>query len=248
VDAPVTHDLFEFEGFCLDRRRGGLFRRDKAGGLTPVPIGSRALDVLDVLISFPGELLSKHAIMQAVWPGMIVDEKNLTVQIAALRRVLANGRTERSCIQTEAGRGYRFVAPVTRKPQDGLSSADPPAPASLDVTSVPAVDAPPPPFSVQPRRRYRMIAALASAGVLVVSALMAVAWTGGWIGAGKAPPRLSIVVLPFQDMDDDPTNDYLADAITDDLTTELSRIAGAWVIARDTAYTYKGKGPPTSGR
>ncbi len=42
-------------------------------------------------------------------------------------------------------------------------------------------------------------------------------------------------------MDDDPTNDYLADAVTDDLTTDLSRIAGAWVIARESAYTYKGK-------
>ena len=70
---------------------------------------------------------------------------------------------------------------------------------------------------------------------------MALAWSGGWIGAGKAPPRLSIAVLPFQDMDDDPTNDYLADAVTDDLTTDLSRIAGAWVIARESAYTYKGK-------
>ena len=47
--------------------------------------------------------------------------------------------------------------------------------------------------------------------------------------------------MPFQDMDDDPTNDYLADAITDDLTTELSSLAGAWVIARKSAYTYKGK-------
>ena len=42
-------------------------------------------------------------------------------------------------------------------------------------------------------------------------------------------------------MDDDTTNDYLADAITDDLTTDLSRIPGAWVIARESAYTYKGK-------
>jgi len=87
-----------------------------------------------------------------------------------------------------------------------------------------------------------MTAALAAACVLVVGALMALAWTGGWIGAGKAPPpRLSIVVLPFKDMDDDPTNDYLADAITDDLTTELSGIRNAWVIARESAYTYKGK-------
>ena len=130
MDAPVIHDRFEFEDFCLDRRSGGLFRQDDAGGVAPLAIGSRALDVLGVLVSRPGELLSKHAIMQAVWPGITVDEKNLTVQIAALRRILDNGRTDRSCIQTEAGRGYRFVAPVTRKGPDELA---PSAPVSADV-------------------------------------------------------------------------------------------------------------------
>jgi adenylate cyclase len=55
-------------------------------------------------------------------------------------------------------------------------------------------------------------------------------------------PRLSIVVLPFENMSDDPKNDYLADAITDDLTSALSHVAGAFVIAKNSAYTYRGKG------
>ncbi len=238
MDAPATHDLFEFAGFCLDRHSGGLFRRDAAGGLTPVAIGSRALDVLGVLVSHPGELLSKQTIMQAVWPGMVVDEKNLTVQIATLRRVLDDERTDRSCIQTEAGRGYRFVAPVTSRERDDLPAATRSLPTPQDASPPIAADAP---SSVgQPPRRHRLAASLA-AGFLLVGTLVASGWTGGWIGAGRAPPRLSIVVLPFHDMDDDTTNDYLADAITDDLTTDLSRIPGAWVIARESAYTYKGK-------
>jgi len=53
-------------------------------------------------------------------------------------------------------------------------------------------------------------------------------------------PRLSIVVLPFENLSHDPDQDYLADAITEDLTTDLSRIAGSFVIARNTAFTYKG--------
>ena len=237
MDAPVAHDLFEFEGFRLDRRGGGLFRAD---GITPVAVGSRALDVLGVLVSRPGELLSKQAIMQAVWPGMVVDEKNLTVQIATLRRVLDDGRTDRGCIQTEAGRGYRFVAPVTRKERDGLPAADPFPPASRDVTASPPVgDAPT--SGRQAPWRLRLTAAVAASGILLAGIFVALAWTGGWIGREAPPPRLSIVVLPFQDMDDDPSNDYLADAITDDLTTELARIPGAGVIARDSAYTYKGK-------
>jgi adenylate cyclase len=57
----------------------------------------------------------------------------------------------------------------------------------------------------------------------------------------KAPERLSIVVLPFTNLGGDPTQDYLADVITEELISSLSRIAGSFVIARSTAFTYKGK-------
>ena len=54
-------------------------------------------------------------------------------------------------------------------------------------------------------------------------------------------PRLSIVVLPFDSLSDDPKQGYFADGITEDLITDLSRIKGAFVIARGTSFTYKGK-------
>jgi TolB-like protein/class 3 adenylate cyclase len=57
----------------------------------------------------------------------------------------------------------------------------------------------------------------------------------------KAAPPLSLVVLPFANMSNDPEQEYFADGITDDLTTALSRIPGSFVIARNTAFTYKGK-------
>jgi TolB-like protein/tetratricopeptide (TPR) repeat protein len=57
----------------------------------------------------------------------------------------------------------------------------------------------------------------------------------------KSAPRLSIVVLPFSNLSNDPDQEYFADGITDDLTTDLSRISGSFVIARNTAFTYKGK-------
>ena len=60
--------------------------------------------------------------------------------------------------------------------------------------------------------------------------------------AGKpGPPRLSIVVLPFTNIGGDPEQDYFVDGVTESLTTDLSRIAGSFVIARNTAFTYKGK-------
>ena len=60
-------------------------------------------------------------------------------------------------------------------------------------------------------------------------------------GPASAPPRLSIVVLPFTNLSNDPEQDYFADAVADDLSTDLSRISDSFVIARSTAFTYKGK-------
>ena len=74
--------------------------------------------------------------------------------------------------------------------------------------------------------RERLITALRNAGV----------------PEGKPkPPRLSIVVLPFANLSGDPKQDYFADGITEDLISDLSRIRGAFVIARGTSFTYKGK-------
>jgi DNA-binding winged helix-turn-helix (wHTH) protein len=104
-------DIFAFEDFRLDRR-GGLFRCNGTGTFEPVAIGSRALDILGALIERAGEVVSKDEIIAAVWPGTVVEDSNLTVQISALRAVLDRGRANGSCIQTIPGRGYRFVARV----------------------------------------------------------------------------------------------------------------------------------------
>ena len=70
--------------------------------------------------------------------------------------------------------------------------------------------------------------------------LLIAVWHGGW-SPGDTAPSPSIVVLPFQNLSGDPGEDYLADGITDDLTTDLSRVPGMFVIARQSAYTYQGK-------
>ncbi len=112
MDALTTADMLLFEDFLLDR--SGLARRDQSGAFVPVSIGSRALEILVVLVKRPGELVTRNEIMKEVWPGTIVEYSNLPVQIAALRRQIDRERTEGSCIQTVPGRGYRFIAPVTR--------------------------------------------------------------------------------------------------------------------------------------
>src|SRR5271167_1285755 len=108
MHAPAAADVFLFEGFRLDGRSGALCRRDECGGFAPLAIGSRALDILGFLVERPGDLVSRAEIMSAVWPETAVEDSNLNVQIAALRRVLDEGRAQGSCIQTVPGRGYRL--------------------------------------------------------------------------------------------------------------------------------------------
>jgi predicted ATPase/DNA-binding winged helix-turn-helix (wHTH) protein len=95
-----------FARFCLHPARRELTRDG-----TPVELGSRAMDVLLALVRRHGDVATKSEIMSEVWPGIAVEENNLTTQIASVRRALGETGTTRF-IQTVAGRGYRFVAEV----------------------------------------------------------------------------------------------------------------------------------------
>ena len=77
-------------------------------------LGSRALDILIALLERPGEVLSKQELIARVWSGMVVQEANLKVHVAALRRTLRDGQAGNRYISTVSGRGYCFVAPVVR--------------------------------------------------------------------------------------------------------------------------------------
>ena len=81
-------------------------------GNKPVTIGSRALEILMVLLERAGELISKQQLMARVWPNIFVEPANLTVHISALRRTLQDGQNGNRFIINIPGRGYCFVAPV----------------------------------------------------------------------------------------------------------------------------------------
>src|SRR6266853_2448367 len=132
MDPVSSAEIFLFERFRFDRRGGGLFCLNGA----QVVVGSRALDVLSVLIERAGDLVSKDEIMGAVWRGTTVDDANLTVQISTLRRVLDNGGSNASCIQTIPGRGYRFVGGVTSHDQ-GMRHSPAPLPDKPSIAVLP---------------------------------------------------------------------------------------------------------------
>lgn len=80
----------------------------------PVRLGSRALDVLVVLLDSAGELVSRDFLLSKVWPVTVVDEGALRVHLSAVRKALGEGLEPVQYISNEPGRGYRFIVPVTR--------------------------------------------------------------------------------------------------------------------------------------
>ncbi|MCV3206507.1 helix-turn-helix transcriptional regulator [Mesorhizobium sp. YC-39] len=101
----------------------------------PVAIGGRALDVLIALTGRPGEVVSGRELIDLVWPGVFVEEANLRVHIAALRKVLGGGKDGVRYIVNVPGRGYTFVAPVRRSGAGGTAPiaarANPARPANF---------------------------------------------------------------------------------------------------------------------
>jgi DNA-binding winged helix-turn-helix (wHTH) protein len=92
-----------------------LARRELLRDGEPVAIGGRALDLLALLASRPGEVLDNRMLIRSVWPRTVVEEDNRRVQIVALRKLLG-GDGHCPWIVNYAGRGYCFTAPVTRLP------------------------------------------------------------------------------------------------------------------------------------
>ena len=106
--AHATPTELSFGPFRLLPTQFLLLEDDK-----PVHLGSRALEILIVLLERPGELISNQKLMARVWPDIFVEPANLTVHISALRRALRDGRDGNRFIINVPGRGYSFVAGVT---------------------------------------------------------------------------------------------------------------------------------------
>jgi predicted ATPase/DNA-binding winged helix-turn-helix (wHTH) protein len=98
----------------------------------PVRLGSRALEILIALVERAGELVTKDELVARVWPDTFVEEGNLRVHVAALRRALGDGQAGTRYVANVPGRGYRFVGPISRTDEQTLGEAparrpDPPS-------------------------------------------------------------------------------------------------------------------------
>lgn len=120
-----------FGPFVLDTSRGTLLRDG-----VPLPIGRRALLVLLALLESPGEIVGKEALIGFAWPGVVVEDSNLSVQIAALRRLLGEDPAGSSWIVTVPRAGYRIVADVAAEELSLDPAAGAPAGAAADRASI----------------------------------------------------------------------------------------------------------------
>ncbi|HKE41697.1 MAG TPA: winged helix-turn-helix domain-containing protein [Casimicrobiaceae bacterium] len=113
--------LYELGPFVLDPLAGTLIRSG-----APTSLGARGVAVLAELLEHPNEYVSKSRIMDAAWPGLVVEESNLAVQISAIRRALADAPGGEHWVETLPRRGYRFIGPVAEvdRPQSVRSRND----------------------------------------------------------------------------------------------------------------------------
>jgi DNA-binding winged helix-turn-helix (wHTH) protein/TolB-like protein len=218
MDTLAEATTCRFADFLLDPSAGVLFRLDADGAQTPLPLGSRAFRMLCVLADRRGAFVSKQAMMDAVWPGVIVEENNLTVQMSALRRVLDHGR-ETSCIQTVPGRGYRLLPQVVGSARV-MTDTDTLGPAPREDAAADALAAP----EIH-RRRWQVLVSWRATLSLCAAALL----TGTielvyqvWPAVPERP-RLS-VVLPFRNLSGDLGGNNLAEGITRGLTSDLAHM------------------------
>ncbi len=127
--------IYAFGPFRLDAETEILFRDGE-----PVPLGRRAVALLRVLVERSGTPVSKDALIEAAWSGLAVEDSNLTVQIAALRRAFSKEAGAEHWIVTLPGRGYRFIGPKVTDEGSDVPAKSPsgpgPRPAPSDKPSI----------------------------------------------------------------------------------------------------------------
>jgi TolB-like protein/DNA-binding winged helix-turn-helix (wHTH) protein len=228
---------YEFGPFRLDPATRVVTRNGVA-----VSLNARALGVLLLLAEREGRVVSRDDILASVWRGVTVEENNLTVQISGLRKALGEMPDGTPAIVTVPNQGYRLAGPVLCRV----------APAE---DTLPANPLPRPDGKAEPARIGRRWPLMVAGGVLALAIV-----AGGFVllgyrddaaidvtgrAASFTPTRLSIVILPFRNLANDHQDDPLADAVSDDLTTEMAHMPASTVIARETADSYKGRAVPT---
>lgn len=218
--------FYEFGPFRLDARKRRLLREGE-----PISLAPKAFDTLLVLVEHTGRTIEKDDLMEAVWPGVVVEENNLNQSITALRKSLGDSRHESQYIATIPGIGYRFVATVTKVVDNKTTNAP------LEVEESTFAKAPPRPDSTNRNRTRKWVSFSIVVATLVVLGYFV--WNRQKT-SGPAYRLTSIAVLPLENLSGDPAQEYFADGMTDALIGDLAKISELRVISRTSSMQYKG--------
>ncbi len=193
-----AEEIYEFEEFRLDAGKRLLLQDDGE----PVPLMPKAFEILLYLVKKAGTVVEKDELMEAVWPDTSVEENNLTQNISSLRRVLGEKHRENRFIATVPGRGYKFVADVSKV-------------ASVETAGSGTNG----PLAQKPGKKLWIL------GIAVASMVIAAAAFYLYYENSKTQPgRLgkSLAVLPFKPVTIDNRDEALEMGMADTLITKLS--------------------------
>jgi TolB-like protein/DNA-binding winged helix-turn-helix (wHTH) protein len=234
----LPSSLVHFADLVLDLDACTLAR--ESGEVIPLTRGEFAL--LRTFVTRPGRVISRDTLLDALAHRRFEPfDRSVDVLIGRLRRKIEPNPKQPCLIVTVPGEGYRFGG-LNRETKS--AAAEPiPTPQGAPFPGFAFEDDPGPirhanSPTFKPRSSFVAFAA-AVAALLLLAAGAGWYMLGGRLMNSAQAAHLSLVVLPFANLSGDPSQDYLADGVTDNLTTELSRIRSSFVIARNTAFTYK---------
>ena len=221
---------FFIDGWCVSPAEGLLTRGSESVRLEP-----KAMEVLVYFASRPNEVITREELERDVWLGALVGYDAVTNTIIKLRKALQDSARDPRFIATVPKRGYQLIASMTYPESDNSPELTPHISNEVQAET----------RQKSPSRLAHWIGMAALAVILVVGSVWF--WPSSpsksipSINSNNSIAPPSIVVLPFENLSDDPKQDYLADGITEDIITDLSRISNLLVIASNTSLKYKGK-------
>ena len=229
-----------FGPFAVDYSTGELLKHGRR-----IRLQNQPFQILAMLLERPGEIVTREALRQKLWASdTFVDfDHGLNNAINRLREVLGDSAENARYIETLPRRGYRFIAAIENSPRE------------LPSDSSAAAQPPPSPTSAVPDqfrefswRQFLKPLPLGMSAVLLLGILLAgrtySRWRGPALRSGAARTVNSLAVLPLENLTGDSAQDYLADGMTDALTTELAQVSGLRVTSRTSATQYKKRKEP----
>jgi TolB-like protein/DNA-binding winged helix-turn-helix (wHTH) protein/Tfp pilus assembly protein PilF len=227
-------------------------RQLELGGRT-VTIGARAFDVLNLLMKNRERVVTKKELLETAWPGLVVEENNLQVQISTLRKVLGH-----DSITTIPGQGYQFTAPAPSGPDPFVNTGGPALepPAAVATPASPPSDAQPAASEPEPAAQSRVRSLGRGSWIVLGLAVLLAAGLVGWRNSATRPlvesvagnnanaaavVDRSVAVLPFVDMSEKKDLEYFSDGLCEEVLHLLSRVPEMRVAARTSAFSFKGK-------